>query len=303
MRDDSELSKLVEMLVNGNNNSIYNFESNYWKQFSNKLYPGEELRPRRMIKWIMKTHAHERMMIRKQTAEYKSFDYTYFCNNNKLTFTFHNDMELNEDILILLYLHLAIKSVSFNTIPVQRILEILHTKYKIQNLFNSPKKSDLIERRCPVTIYRLTLLYPSISVNMFHQGLGMIANASQILFKEMPDLPRALCHHMIAAIIPHSVDQPPLALLIYIAMKYMSFIQNEIPSFITLYTTIVNLYESNVFPEELKMRLCMNWNIVMQYNTNQSISHTVTNYNEQAKDMLMTLMRNDRYFYQVFRNI
>ncbi|KAH0949808.1 hypothetical protein HN011_010230 [Eciton burchellii] len=297
-RDDiCELHELAEMLEYGYKSSPYNFEAYYLNNFSDKPFPGETFVPKTILNTLLEKHAANRQMIREKKIPVDMVTYRYTYKKENRRFKFHNNMELFEDMLIVLYLHLFITKIALSTYPVKTILDILHTKYNLQRTSDFKEKWRIVEPgyEKPIPMSCLMHVFPSIVISMFQKNLGYIARTSQIIFNEVSDLPQAIYHYTIAAIIPRKLKNPPIALLMFIMKKYAFYFDIEelkIPLKM-LYERIMSFYENDIYPEDMKCKLCKCWNIVKDYQNELCFDVAIMNANKHAKRMLETMMIDD----------
>ncbi|EZA49412.1 hypothetical protein DMN91_008879 [Ooceraea biroi] len=301
--DSSELHKLVEVLQDGYKCSLYNFEPNYLNKFSSQTSLGEDFSVKHVLEKVMKLHytCHEEIGNNSMSREIVTYRYIY--NNQYRFIKFHNDMELHDDMLILLYLHSAITPHAFKSKPVQQLLFMLHRKYQIQNAccnyhhvgpFDDQEEDEEDREKETLTVYRLLYTFPSITISLFQENLNPLAEVSQILFIEFEDLPSAIFHHMISTVIPCSVKPAPTALFSYILQKFLCFTcDDEDISFQTFFATMRQLYRNNIFPEEMKIQLCLAWNILEQRDGKLVFSRAIMDANERAKYLLQTTMEDE----------
>jgi len=295
--DVCELHELIEMLKYGYRSSPYNFEAHYLKHFSDNPFPGETFVPKKILSTLLEKHANNHKMIKEKKILLKTVAYRYTFKGETCKFKFHNDMDLADDLLIILYLHLFITKLALSTHPVKTLLDIFHIKYNLQRASDFKEQWRVPEPgyEKPITINSVIHVFPSIVISMFERNLGYIAKISQIIFKEVSDLPQAIYHHMIAAIIPHDVKNPPIALLVFIMKKYMFYFDKEelqVPLKM-LYDRVMSLYESNVYPLDLKRKLCKCWGIVEQHENEIDFSAAIVNANKYVKNMIATMMIDD----------
>jgi len=297
-RDDiCELHELVEMLRFGYRSSPYNFEAYYLKHFSDKPFPGETFVPKAILNTLLEKHAANRKMILENNIPLEAVIYRYTYKKESRRFKFHNNMELFEDMLIILYLHLFITKIALGTHPVKTILDILHMKYNLQRVSDFKEQWRVVrpDYEKPIPMHSLMHIFPSIVISMFDRNLGYIARNSQIIFKEISDLPQAIYHHAIAAIIPRKLETPPIALLMFIMKKYMFYFDKEelkVPLKM-LYERIMSFYENDIYPEDMKCKLCKCWNIVKNYQNKLCFNVTIMNANKHAKRMIEITMIDD----------
>jgi len=100
---------------------------------------------------------------------------------------------------------------------------------------------------------------------------------------------------MIIRILP-KLEDPPIAILIAIFIKLHDSCTPAIVSKYPLeliYHQILELYNYSTVPEQLKLKLCTKWNIVIKQNNEYKFSSCFATNRLKAKNLILELRPND----------
>jgi len=233
---------------------------------TNKLVPKELFSPKKIIKHMMEMHGQTMKIIFENPLYIHKIVYKYNSDDEEKEYVFSNKMMFYEDIIIICYLYCTIimsesyKDRTFSLVTT--LASIMRKKYIIHDDIYHPETLGH-ENLENITWFRIAYSFPSITFSILYHNFVEISLPSCSTFSGY-DLPKIFYSPLLALIIP-MLDSTPFPLL----MTFAIYIDNEKSirrgtktPIGTLRNYIYELYNSQVFPTNLKLRLCEMWGIV-----------------------------------------
>lgn len=158
----------------------------------------------------------------------------------------------------------------------------------------------------------VALSFPSITLDMVHNNHNICYSpAISIIFIDFsvlfPDfvLPKAIYPSMIVKILP-KLEDPPIAILLAISITLHDLrtpATDPKSPVDFLYHQILQGYNYSIIPEQLKLKLCTQWNIVEKQNNVYKFSPCFAAYRFKAKDLIIKSRPNDPILTSILHNI
>jgi len=207
-----------------------------------------------------------------------------------LTFGYH--LSFSFDVFLICCLHF-ITCHETSTKSIKIITDIMRRKYDLKQEYDTSIQDD----SQALTMHRISLCFPSIMMTI--KKLKKPKFMDQ-LFTLVPGLPATLVHPHIIYIIPN-LNRIPIALLMYVMIIVREYHARCEPSNVLMYYDIVKYaYLDNIFPEKLKISLCLRWGILKIEEGKYVFDKKVIACSKIAKHLIRELKPNDPTLEQIF---
>ncbi|KYN37285.1 hypothetical protein ALC56_08342 [Trachymyrmex septentrionalis] len=230
---------------------------------TDKLVPKEMFSPKKIIEHMMEMHGQTMEIVFENPLYVHKVVYKYNSDNEEKEYVFSNKMMFYEDIIIICYLYCTIimsESYKDSTFSIVTALaSMMRKKYIIYDDIYHPKTLDHEDLE-NITWFRIAYSFPSITFSILYHNFVEISLPSHLIFSGH-DLPKIFYSPLLALIIP-MLDFTPLPLLVTFAICVDNKKRRGIKTAISIWNYIYELYNSEVFPTNLKLRLCEMWGIV-----------------------------------------
>lgn len=199
-----------------------------------------------------------------------------------------NDMEFHVDVQHLCLIFIS-RGAAYDKIfkksgkPMQELMSILKEKYGITTIRRQP--GTQLDANV-ITLPRIAATFPTVTVELFHQGLGRtLVEPSEIVGRNV-EWPRAFLSPMVASMIPH-VDHSPKAQLLAIAVAIDDLLhQTDTKTKLkALFQYMMASYQSTAINPGLKISRCKKWGI-LQPDQNITFADSIVDCREDCKSMI-----------------
>jgi len=259
------------------------------------------LNPKCIIQKMLQKYFASVVRVYREPDFSQTYIFTFRTDVYDREFIFSNCMKFNEDISIICFLHhidvLAniVPHFYFKTCETVLILtRLMRNKYGIEfdgEFVSNPENQ--------FTIFTIAHSFPSITWDMIHNNcknpyLSIVFIDFSVLFPDF-DLPKTIFIPMIIRILP-KLEDLPIAILIAIFIKlHDSCTPTIVPKYPLelIYHQILELYNLSTVPEQLKLKLCTKWNIVIKQNNEYKFSSCFATNRLKAKNLILELRPND----------
>lgn len=229
----------------------------------------------------------------------ETFIFIFYIGDYKREFVFSNCMKFIEDVNVICFLHhITLLNVTPNYYfgrceTVQILTRLMRNKYGIDF-------DDIIFLYEKFTMSTIANCFPSITWDMFHNIYNnpafsnIFIDDNSILFPDF-DLPKTIFIPSIVMILP-KLEDPPIAVLVAISIKLRDFYTPATEpkhSLELIYNQILEIYSYSIFPERLKLYLCMKWNIVVKENNVYKFAPCFAANRLKAKSLILKIKLND----------
>lgn len=319
---DIDMEYILKPLINelnymAENNRESIAEINFLDKFLSYevTFPEKKFCPKQIIEYMKNKHESFKMEIQIDPHFQKFINYKYSDKLRTMNFTFSNNMSFVTDIFTICYLHyifgLLSESENITAQIIYEIYELMLHKYKIMN-------DDLEPSNNAITGLKIIESFPSVFLHWYGYHIDptkSIHSPFHFASTIFPDINKLLWYPKIATIIPklHRSQNVPLPLLVALHVKTEEYIKNVSTvegdfsyiqrSLDQIIARVNELYNSEVFPESLKLEICEKWGIVnkvgMEY---EYADYFYINFDE-AVHIICTTDTQNRSYQQILSEI
>lgn len=245
-----------------------------------------ENNPRHIIKYIFDKYIDHTRMINEQRDILRTFTFRYQTEDGRIYKTvFSNHMQFRNDILMICHIHhLLFRPKYLRSKVLFSMISLMTIKYNIR-----------LSDPTTITIRSVSQSYLSISMDLIYYNVSDLHDVALFLFPFFR-LPVMIYAPMIISIFP-MLENPPIAILIVIFLRvYSTFIPQIAPtiSLLMIYEHIISYNINNMYyPEKIKLRLCIKYNIVVLEGDEFKFAPCFAIYRQKAKELISEMKPND----------
>lgn len=258
--------------------------------------------PREILKLLVE--AHERS--ENEGGDPDSIDFEVMVDGQVVKKRFTSKMPFHQDMEFICLMFVT-RGAAFDKIQKKSteamvsIMNLLKVKYNINTVKRRPGIS--LDART-ITIPRIAASFPGITVGLFHHGLGRMIVDGSALFPDC-QLPRAIFAPMMASMIPSTLENPPLAILLCMAVKIDNVLHqtDNKTGLMSLYQYMMASVNSTAFTDRYRTKCCADWGVIVRDNGGSRYVPGVLACRQRAKEIISQSRPNDTNLMEVLNKV